>query len=267
MVARAGGRNPMSDEPKSTNDPGARSAPHPVLTKYYASEGERRPFVGALFDNAAEHYDWVCALMSFGSGQYYRRMVLVRSGLRAGMKLLDVATGTGLVARAAGQILPEPGAVVGLDPSGGMLRQARQTLSIPLVQGTVEELPFAHDHFDFLSMGYALRHMADLGVAFRECLRVLRPGGRVLILEITPPGSPIARRIFRAYFENVLPRVARLTTGGAKAELLMKYYWDTIAECVPPDTILGVLKSSGFTGVERRVRGGLLSEYVGLKPA
>jgi demethylmenaquinone methyltransferase/2-methoxy-6-polyprenyl-1,4-benzoquinol methylase len=258
----------MSDETRSPNDPaGSRAAPHPVLTKYYASERERRPFVDALFDSAAEHYDWVCTLMSFGSGQYYRRIVLVQSGLRAGMRLLDVATGTGLVARAAGQVLPQRGAVIGLDPSGGMLREARRTLSIPLVQGTVEELPFADAHFDFLSMGYALRHMADLGVAFRECRRVLRPGGRVLILEITPPGSAFARRVFRVYFEKVLPRIARLTTGSAKAELLMKYYWDTIAQCVPPDTILSMLRSSGFVGVERRVRGGLLSEYVGLKPA
>jgi demethylmenaquinone methyltransferase/2-methoxy-6-polyprenyl-1,4-benzoquinol methylase len=63
-----------------------------------------------------------------------------------------------------------------------------------------------------------------------------------------------------------LPRIARISTGSAKAELLMKYYWDTIAGCVPPDMILGVLKSSGFIDVERRLRGGLLSEYLGRKP-
>jgi demethylmenaquinone methyltransferase/2-methoxy-6-polyprenyl-1,4-benzoquinol methylase len=258
----------MSSEAGTPNDPGhTRAAPHPVLTTYYASEGERRPFVGALFDSAAEQYDWVCRLMSLGAGQRYRRVALVRSGLGAGMRLLDVATGTGLVARAAGQILRQPGAVIGLDPSGGMLRQARRTLSIPLVQGTVEDLPFASSHFDFLSMGYGLRHLADLGVAFRECLRVLRPGGRLLILEFTPPSSPLARRLVRVYFERVLPRITRLTTGSAQAELLMKYCWDTVAECVPPETILGVLQSSGFTDIERRVRGGFLSEYIGLKPA
>ncbi|PYN25967.1 MAG: hypothetical protein DMD99_07045 [Candidatus Rokuibacteriota bacterium] len=258
----------MKGEARNPNDPAeSPTAPHPILTKYYQSEKERRPFVSALFDDAAEHYDWVCALGSFGSGQRYRRVVLLRSGLCAGMKLLDVATGTGLVARSAARILREPGAVIGLDPSGGMLREARLALPIPLVQGTVEELPFANDHFDFLSMGYALRHMADLGVAFRECLRVLKPGGRVLILEITLPSSAIGQRVFRVYFEKVLPRIARISTGSAKAELLMKYYWDTMAECVPPDVILGVLKSSGFIDVERRVRGGLLSEYVGLKPA
>ena len=258
----------MSGEARDRYDSAdGRAVPHPVLKKYYESESDRRPFVSALFDNAAEHYDFVCGLGSLGSGRYYRRWVLLQSGLRVGMKFLDVATGTGMIAQGATRILREPGSVVGLDPSGGMLQQAKRTLTVPLVQGTVEELPFASGHFDFLCMGYALRHVADLGVAFRECLRVLKPGGRVLILEITLPRSPLGQRFFRVYFESILPRVTRISTGSAKAELLMKYYWDTIANCVAPDKILGVLKSSGFARIEHRVRGGLLSEYIALKPA
>jgi demethylmenaquinone methyltransferase / 2-methoxy-6-polyprenyl-1,4-benzoquinol methylase len=258
----------MSGEARDPYDAAdGRAVPHPVLKKYYESESDRRPFVSALFDNAAEHYDFVCGLGSLGSGRYYRRWVLLQSGLRVGMKFLDVATGTGMIAQGATRILREPGSVVGLDPSGGMLQHAKRTLTVPLVQGTVEELPFASGHFDFLCMGYALRHVADLGVAFRECLRVLKPGGRVLILEITLPRSPLGQRFFRVYFESILPRVTRISTGSAKAELLMKYYWDTIANCVAPDKILGVLKSSGFARIEHCVRGGLLSEYIALKPA
>jgi demethylmenaquinone methyltransferase / 2-methoxy-6-polyprenyl-1,4-benzoquinol methylase len=244
----------------------APAAPHPVLKKYYENERDRKPFVTALFDDAARYYDRVCAVGSLGSGRFYRRWVLARSGLAPGMKLLDVATGTGLVARAAVRILGEPGAVVGLDPSSGMLREARKALSVPLVQGTVEELPFGDDRFDFLSMGYALRHAADLRVAFGECRRVLKPGGRLLVLEISRPASAVRERIVRVYLQKVLPLVMRLGTGSPEPERLMAYYWDTIAECVPPDAILQVLRASGFVRVERRVRGGLLSEYLGLKP-
>jgi demethylmenaquinone methyltransferase / 2-methoxy-6-polyprenyl-1,4-benzoquinol methylase len=244
---------------------GTGTAPHPVLKKYYERESDRRPFVSALFDNAAAYYDWVCGLGSMGWGRFYRRWILTKYGLRAGMTLLDVATGTGLVAQAATGIRRGRGAVVGLDPSIGMLRQAQKTLAIPLVQGRVEELPFATAHFDFLSMGYALRHVADLGVAFRQCLRVLKPGGRILLLEITAPRSAVSRSVLRAYFERVLPRVMRLSTGSAEAELLVRYYWDTIAHCVPPDVILGAMRSSGFVDVTHRARGGLLSEYVGSK--
>ena len=159
----------------------------------------------------------------------------MKYGLRAGVKLFDVATATGLVARAATRILGEPGAVVGLDPSIGMLRQAQKSLAIPLVQGIVEELPFATDHFDFLSIGYALRHVADLDVAFRQCLRVLKPGGRIMIIEITPPRSAVSGYVFRAYLEGATPRSFGSAREAMRPELLMRYYWDTIARCVPAD--------------------------------
>ena len=178
-----------------------------------------------------------------------------------------MATGTGLVARAARHLLREPGAVIGLDPSSGMLREARKALSIPLVQGTVEALPFDDDRFDFLSMGYALRHVSELGTAFRECRRVLKPNGRLLLLEISRPPSAAGRWLLRIHLQKLLPLITRLATRSASAELLMKYYWDTIAECVSAETILEALRASGFVQVERRVRGGFLSEYTGVKPA
>src|ERR1700730_3992124 len=109
----------MNGERDGHTAAGTGAAPHPVLKKYYESESERRPFVSALFDNAAEHYDWVCGMGSLGSDQFYRHWVLVKCGLPAGMKLLGVATGPGLVGRAAPRILRERGGVIGLDSSGG----------------------------------------------------------------------------------------------------------------------------------------------------
>jgi demethylmenaquinone methyltransferase/2-methoxy-6-polyprenyl-1,4-benzoquinol methylase len=245
----------------------ASNAPHPVLKQYYESDRDRQSFVTALFDGAARHYDRVCRLMSLGSGQWYRREALKRAGLRPGMRLLDVATGTGLVARSAIRILHEPRTVIGLDPSGGMLREARKTLSSPLVQGLIEALPFDDERFDVLSIGYALRHVADLEVAFRECQRVLRPGGRLLILEISRSPSAASRWAIRVYFKQVLPGIMWLSTRSPHARMLTRYYWDTITSCVPPEAILEVLRRSGFVDVERRVFGGFLSEYVAVKAA
>jgi demethylmenaquinone methyltransferase/2-methoxy-6-polyprenyl-1,4-benzoquinol methylase len=232
------------------------------LTEYYPSEGQRRAFVSTLFDGAAGHYDRLCGLMSLGSGQWYRHQALRRAGLEPGMRLLDVATGTGLVARAAARILSSGGAVTGIDASAGMLGQARSGSSGPLVQGHMEALPFRAESFDFLTLGYALRHAADLGLVFRECRRVLRPRGRLLVLEISNAPSRGARGAMRFYFTWVLPLVMRLSTRNRHAHVLTRYYWDTIAACVPPAVIVDTLGSSGFVGVRRHVLGGVLSEYL-----
>ena len=241
--------------------------PHPVLRQYYKAADERQPFVIDLFDGAARHYDRVCRLMSFGSGAWYRRRALERAGLRPGMRLLDVATGTGLVARAAAQILNDPRAVVAIDPSTGMLREAKKALAGPVVQGRIEELPFGTARFDALSLGYALRHAADLDVAFLECQRVLKPGGRLLVLEISRAPAPGRRALLRFYFTTVLPFLMRLSTRDRHAQVLTRYYWDTIETCVPPETVMEVLRRSGFTDVQRTVFGGFLSEYTGVKAA
>lgn len=244
-----------------------KTPPHPVLKQYYGRDADRHSFVVSLFDGAARHYNWICELGSFGTGRRYRQDALQRAGLAGGMRFLDIATGTGLVARSARELLGEAGAVVGLDASRGMLQEARKTLAIPLVQGKAEELPFASDRFDVLSMGYALRHVADLASTFGEFFRVLKPGGRVLVLELSLPRGRVNAWMIRFYLQKVLPWLARVSTRNTGAALLTQYFWDTIAECVPPETIMEALRRSGFTGVRRHVLWGFLSEYMGAKPA
>ncbi len=228
--------------------------------------GENRQHdVTALFDRTAVHYDWICRVMSFGSGQLYRRQALARAGLSQAMKVLDVATGTGLVARAAGDLVANPRQVIGLDPSRGMLMESRKWNSYALVQGLGETLPFRNDCFDFVSNGYGLRHVPDLERTFREYRRVLKPGGRLLLLEISRPRSRTAFHLNRLYLGKLVPIVARMGTRSKDAALLMKHFWATIAESVSPELILAALNRSGFREAEHRVVLGILSEYVASK--
>src|SRR5947209_17257789 len=151
--------------------------PHPALIAYYGGASDKRRFLRRIFDSTARDYDFVERLLSFGTGSWYRRQALSRAGLVAGMRVLDVAVGTGLVAREEITLTGSPKLVIGLDPSAGMMRQAVASLNIAAVMGIGEQIPMAGGQFDFVSMGYALRHLVDLNLAFSEFLRVLRPGG------------------------------------------------------------------------------------------
>jgi demethylmenaquinone methyltransferase/2-methoxy-6-polyprenyl-1,4-benzoquinol methylase len=239
--------------------------PHKDLPEFYSGRTRHDEFVSRLFDSTACYYDRISAVLSFGTCRAYRKLALRRAGLEPGMRMLDVATGTGLAAQAALDLGIAPDQLVGLDPSGGMLQENRKRRRILLIQGRGEALPFPEGSFDFLCMGYALRHVEDLGVLFREFHRVLRPRGRVLILEITRPKSRLAVAMARFYLARFLPTAARLLTRNPEAGKLLEFYWATIAECVPPQTILAVLQSSGFAAVERRTTGSLLSDYTATK--
>jgi len=229
--------------------------------KYWVRAEDRQGAVNALFDNSAAHYDRACGIMSFGSGRAYRRAALQRAGLTAGMTVLDVGTGTGLLAREALQIVGAAGRVVGLDPSIKMMTAG--SFSMSRVQSVAERLPFHSGHFDTVMMGYALRHVPDLDQTFDEFRRVLKPGGRVLLLEITKPASPLAARVARFYFGTLVPWLTRIGTRSADASTLMKFYWETIAGCVSPDVILGSLQRAGFAA-RRTVISGIFSEYLAL---
>ena len=233
--------------------------PHEVLPAYYGSPAERRPFVGRLFDDGAPYYEKINRWMSFGTGVLYRRDALRRAGLAAGMKVLDVATGTGVVARAALEVVGTAGKVIGLDPSAGMLHEAGRIPDLRCLRGFAEALPVADRSVDFLSMGYALRHVADLAATFVEYRRVLRPGGRLLILEIVRPKNRIALAWVRFYLKRLVPWLTSM--GSREARTMMEYFWDTIDACVPPEAILQALREAGFADVRREVQWGFLTEY------
>lgn len=240
--------------------------PHPVLREYYSDADLRRRRVDAMFDSSAEHYDWITDMMSLGAGQRYRRQALQRLGVEPGMQHLDVGAGTGVVSLLAQEMVGQEGQVVAHDPSSGMLAEARRRGVRNAVQGLGEKLPYPDNHFDRVTMSYALRHVADLRSLFAEFSRVLKPGGKMLVLEITRPENVVALGVLRLYMRVIVPTVTRLFRRSAEAQELMRYYWDTIEYCVPPATILEAMGGVGFKDCQRRVELGIFSEYSGVAP-
>ena len=239
--------------------------PHPPLTDRYSNPEAKPAFVNRLFDKGAAYYDGVVNWGFLHSGSFYRRWVQKRYGLKPGDRVLDVACGTGLVAAEAAKILGSAENITCLDPSAGMLAEARKKLAATFVQGRAEAMPFPDNSFDFLTMGYALRHVMDLEQTFAEYRRVLRPGGRALILEITKPASAFGNFFFRLYFGRIYPALTQLFTRSRDAKDMMAYYWETMDQCVPPEQVLAAMRTAGFTEVKRVSVGGMFSEYSAVK--
>jgi demethylmenaquinone methyltransferase/2-methoxy-6-polyprenyl-1,4-benzoquinol methylase len=237
--------------------------PHPPLEKYYGEPSHREEYVRDIFDHSARWYDWSDRFISFGSGDWYRRQAVKRAGIQPGMRLLDIATGTGVVARAVAQVTGDPRSITALDPSFGML--AAGTTSHRKIEGTAEHLPVRGASFDAITIGFALRHFADLRVVFDECHRVLRPGGRILILDITAPESRVGRALLGAFMGGVVPAAIRIRSRSRRAAQLYRYYWETTRDCVRPNVIVEALRASGFADAQRHVELGIFSEYSGQK--
>lgn len=244
-----------------------RVAPHRPLTEYYADEAARHRWLRRVFDATAVDYDRIERLMAFGTGPWYRRQALRRAGLMPGMRVLDVGTGTGLTAIQAARLSGGGANVTGVDPSIGMLANARLPEGMRVIEGRAEALPAADASFDFVSMGYALRHVADLRAMFGEFFRALRPGGRVCVLEITRPSGVQATRWLRLYLRYLVPIVASWVGRSRDTPQVMRYLWDSIEACVQPQEVLDEMRAAGFTNVSRHVVLGIFSEYVGSKSA
>ncbi|WP_068637183.1 class I SAM-dependent methyltransferase [Thauera butanivorans] len=235
------------------------------LGAYFADEGERRSVTREMFDEAAAGYDQADRIAALGSGRWYRREVLRRNGVRPGMAVLDVAAGTGLVTVEAHQLLGPQGRVVALDPSPGMLAELKKKLDVETLTAYAESIPLPDASVDFVSMGYALRHVGDMDAAFGEYFRVLKPGGRVCIMEISRPASRLGRLALHAYIGGVVPMVTRLSGQAADVRRLWEYYGDTIDAAADPESILATLRCAGFVDVDCALTFGIFREYTGRK--
>ena len=206
-----------------------------------------------MFDAIAPRYDLVNRLMTFGLDQAWRRSTISALALPAGSLLLDVACGTGDLSRLA---LHKGYRVIGADLSAGML--AANSTGTPLLQADCSWLPFPDGTFDGLVCGYALRNFTDLAGALAETARVIRPGGRIALLEVDAPRSAFLRSGYDVWFNKVVPRL-----GGALSDREAYEYLPRSVAYLPPTPVLRrMLADAGYSGVGIRPLAGGLSQLL-----
>ena len=202
--------------------------------------------VRSMFDAIAPRYDLLNRVLTFGMDMGWRRLTVASLGLPRGSLVLDVACGTGDLCR----LLADAGYwAVGIDNSPGMLASAHT--DVPLVLADALALPLRTAAADGLTCGFALRNVADLGLLFDEVARVVRPGGRIGLLEVAEPDSRILRLGHHAYFHRVVPFVGGLLSD-RKA---YRYLPESTAYLPPPAELTDMLWERGFTDVRRRLLG------------
>ena len=215
--------------------------------------------VRRMFDRIAPVYDAMNRAMTVGLDRRWRRLA-VDAVVRPGDRVLDACCGTGdlaIAARAAG------GEVTGVDFSEAMLRRARaKEPRIEWVEGDVLALPFADASFDAATVGFGVRNLDDLEAGLRELARVLRPGGRLAVLEITRPRG-ILSPFFRLWFDVLIPLAGKVLPGGAA----YTYLPASVRRFPGPESLAELLRSSGLADVSfRLLGGGIVALHVGRKP-
>jgi demethylmenaquinone methyltransferase/2-methoxy-6-polyprenyl-1,4-benzoquinol methylase len=214
--------------------------------------------VRQMFDTIAPRYDLVNRLMTFGLDVRWRQRSIDALDLPAGSAVLDVACGTGDLCRELSRRGMWP---VGIDLSAGMLAHART--DVPLILGDGLRLPFPAAAFDGVVSAFALRNVVDLGDLFGELARVVRPGGRIALLDVSEPDHPLLRAGDRLWSRQVVPRLGGLLSDGAAYRYLPR----SLAYLPPPSTMVAMLATAGFVAVERdQLSGGITQLYVATRP-
>ncbi len=214
-----------------------------------AHEKARR--VAQVFDSVASRYDIMNDLMSAGLHRIWKRMLIERCGLRPGERVLDVAGGTGDISALLHKRVGHAGQVVLTDINGGMLRTGRDRLidsgiALPLVQCDAESLPFSDRHFDCVTIAFGLRNVTRKERALAEMRRVLRPGGRALVLEFSQVWQPL-RPLYDAYSFGVLPRLGKLVAGDADS---YRYLAESIRMHPAQEPLREMMQGVGFERVD-----------------
>ena len=247
------------------------AVPDPVDFGYrQVPRGEKARLVRGVFESVADKYDLMNDLMSAGVHRLWKRFALSQTGLRPGQAALDVAGGTGdLAAGMAGQV-GERGQVVLSDINAAMLAVGRDRLldrgllrNVRFALANAERLPFADESFDCVTIGFGLRNVTDKPAALASMRRVLRPGGRLLVLEFSKPVVPGLKPVYDAYSFNVLPWLGGRVAGDADS---YRYLAESIRRFPDQETLLGMMGAAGLEDCRHyNLSGGIVALHKGFR--
>lgn len=233
-------------------------------------ESEKQRMVSDVFRSVASKYDVMNDLMSLGVHRLWKRFAIDQTGVRPGQRVLDLAGGTGDLAALMHRRMKGEGELVLADINEAMLEVGRDRLldkgiagSVEFVQANAEELPFPSDHFDLVTMAFGLRNVTHKQRALESIYRVLRPGGRLLVLEFSKPVAPGLDKVYDAYSFSILPKLGRLV---ANDEESYRYLAESIRKHPDQETLKDMMARAGFGRVDYfNLTGGIVALHKAYK--
>lgn len=234
-------------------------------------EGEKEGLVAGVFHSVASSYDVMNDLMSMGIHRLWKRFTIELSAARPGHVVLDIAGGTGDLAKQFSRIVGENGRVVLADINESMLRVGRDRLTdqgivgnMEFVQANAECLPFPDNTFDCITISFGLRNVTDKDAALRSMCRVLKPGGRLLVLEFSKTNNPLLTKAYDLYSFSLLPIMGKLVAGDSES---YRYLAESIRMHPDQETLEGMMKKAGFVNTAyHNMTGGIVALHKGVKP-
>ncbi len=226
--------------------------------------------VAGVFHSVAEKYDVMNDLMSLGIHRIWKRFTLGQTGLKAGQRVLDLAGGTGDLALRMARMVGPSGEVVLSDINASMLERGRQRLidagvagNVRYVQANAECLPFPDNYFDCITIAFGLRNVTDKDAALASMYRVLKPGGRLLVLEFSKPVAPGLSPVYDTYSFKILPLMGKLVANDADS---YRYLAESIRMHPDQETLKAMMETAGFDKVKyHNLTGGIVALHKGFK--